>query len=62
MSVKVWSGHPLIYQINIRVWLTELSRTLGQPTTLDGIPNAQLNRLMQMGFDRKVQAGVRWMF
>jgi hypothetical protein len=48
--VKV-SGHPLIYQINTRVWLTEFSRTLGRPATLDDIPDAELDRLVQMGFD-----------
>jgi glycosidase len=48
--VKV-SGHPLIYQINTRVWLTEFSRTLGRPATLDDIPDAELDQLVQMGFD-----------
>ena len=50
-SVKVWPGHPLLYQINTRVWLTEFSRTLGRPATLDDIPDAELDRLVQMGFD-----------
>ena len=45
------SGHPLIYQINTRVWLTEFSRTLGRPATLDDIPDTELDRLVQMGFD-----------
>jgi alpha amylase-like protein len=48
--VKV-SGHPLIYQINTRVWLTELSKSLGRPATLDDIPDVELDRLVQMGFD-----------
>ena len=30
MSVKVWPGRPLIYQINTPVWLTELSKSLGR--------------------------------
>ena len=51
MSVKVWPGYPLIYQINTRVWLTELSRKLGRAATLDDIPDAELDRLVQMGFD-----------
>jgi hypothetical protein len=29
---------------------------------LDDIPDSELDRLMQMGFDWKVQACVRWMF
>jgi hypothetical protein len=48
--VKV-SGHPLLYQINTRVWLTELSQSVGRPATLDDIPDAELDRLVQMGFD-----------
>lgn len=27
--------YPALYQINTRVWLTELSRTLGRRATLD---------------------------
>ena len=49
-SVKV-SGHPLIYQVNTRVWLTELSKSLGRPATLDDIPDAELDRLAKIGFD-----------
>jgi hypothetical protein len=44
-------SYPLLYQINTRVWLTELSRTLGKRVTLDDIPDAELDRLTQMGFD-----------
>jgi hypothetical protein len=43
--------YPALYQINTRVWLTELSRELGRPATLDDIPNAEMDRLAQMGFD-----------
>ena len=42
---------PSLYQINTRVWLTELSRALGRPATLDDIPDAELDRLARMGFD-----------
>src|SRR5438876_11708641 len=42
---------PSLYQINTRVWLTELSRALGRPATLDDIPDAELDRLAGMGFD-----------
>jgi hypothetical protein len=40
-----------LYQINTRVWLTELSSGLGRPATLDDIPDAELDRLAKMGFD-----------
>jgi glycosidase len=43
--------YPSLYQINTRVWLTELSQKLGRPATLDDIPDAELDSLAWMGFD-----------
>jgi glycosidase len=43
--------YPSLYQINTRVWLTELSRQLGRAVTLDDIPDAELDRLAEKGFD-----------
>ena len=43
--------YPSLYQINTRVWLTELSRVLGKRATLDDIPDAELDRLAALGFD-----------
>jgi hypothetical protein len=43
--------YPALYQINTRVWLTELSHALGRPATLDDIPDAELDRVAGMGFD-----------
>jgi glycosidase len=43
--------YPSLYQINTRVWLTELGRELRRPATLDDIPDAELERLAKMGFD-----------
>jgi hypothetical protein len=34
--------YPSLYQINTRVWLTELSRGLHRTATLDDIPDADL--------------------
>ncbi len=45
------SRYPTLYQVNTRVWLTDLSALLGRPATLDDIPDAELDRLAQMGFD-----------
>jgi hypothetical protein len=45
------SRYPLLYQVNTRVWLTELSRQLGRPATLDDIPEAALDHWKQTGFD-----------
>ena len=43
--------YPALYQINTRVRLTELSRALGRRATLDDIPDADLDRLSESGFD-----------
>ena len=32
--------YPSLYQINTRVWLTELSEQLGRQATLDDIPGS----------------------
>lgn len=45
------AAYPSLYQINTRVWLMELSCGLRRPATLDDIPDAELDRLAQMGFD-----------
>src|SRR5262245_38111132 len=43
--------YPSLYQINTRVWLTELSQAMGRAATLDDIPDAELDHLGEMGFD-----------
>jgi len=43
--------YPSLYQINTRVWLTELSSRLGRRATLDDIPDAELDRVAAAGFD-----------
>ena len=43
--------YPSLYQINTRVWLTDLSRSLGPKATLDDVPDAELDRVAAMGFD-----------
>ena len=40
-----------LYQINTRVWLTELSQRLGRRATLDDIPDDELERLKEHNFD-----------
>ena len=42
---------PSLYQINTRVWLTDLSLTLGKRATLDDIADAELDRIAGLGFD-----------
>ena len=43
--------YPSLYQINTRVWITEISGRLGRKATLDDIPDNELDRLAEMGFD-----------
>src|SRR5512139_3394857 len=50
-AMKPLPACPSLYQINTRVLLTELSRVLGRPATLDDIPDVELDRLTEMGFD-----------
>ena len=42
---------PLLFQINTRVWITELSNMLGRKATLDDIPDSELDRLKDCGFE-----------
>jgi hypothetical protein len=43
--------YPALYQIDTRVRLGELSRSLGRAATLDDIEDAELDRLAASGFD-----------
>ena len=45
------ANHPLLYQINTRVWLTELAESLGRAATLDDIPDSALDHWLEMGFE-----------
>src|SRR5207302_1574876 len=40
---------PVLYEINTRIWLGELSRELGRAANLDHVPDAALNRLAGLG-------------
>ncbi len=57
--MKALPACPSLYQINTRVWLTELSRGLGRPATLDDMPDAELDRVAGMGFKRACLS-MRW--
>jgi hypothetical protein len=43
--------YPSLYQINTRVRLTDLSRSLGRRATLDDIPDTELDHFAEVGFD-----------
>ena len=42
---------PCLYQVNTRVWLTELSQLLNRRATLDDLPDSELDRWQSQGFD-----------
>ena len=42
--------HPLLYEINTRCWLNELSQAEGRPVTLADIPAAQFANWQRLGF------------
>jgi hypothetical protein len=45
------SSNPLLYLINTRVFLAEISLTLNHPATLDDISDNELDRIAMRGFD-----------
>ena len=45
------SLNPLLYQVNTRVWLREISETLNRPATLDDIPDDELSKFAKHGFE-----------
>jgi len=49
--MRTGPNYPSLYQINTRVWLTEISQNLGRHATLDDIAAFELDRLSEMGFD-----------
>ena len=43
--------YPALFQVNTRARLSELSTALGRKATLDDIPDPELDRLANDGFD-----------
>ncbi len=46
-----WPRHPLLYEINTRVWVRELSAATGRRLTLDTIPVEEIERIAAFGAD-----------
>jgi glycosidase len=46
-----WPTCPAVYEINTWPWLTDLSREANHRVTLGNVPDAELNRLADYGFD-----------
>ena len=53
-----WPRHPLLYEINTRVWVRELSARAGKRLTLDTIPPEEVERIAALGFDAVWLMGV----
>ena len=49
------STHPVLHQLNTRVYLTERSRELGRPATLDDLPDTLIDSLVDSG------VGILWL-
>ncbi len=45
------STHPLLYQVNTRVWLARLSQELSRQATLDDLPEVELDAIARQGFE-----------
>jgi Alpha amylase, catalytic domain len=44
-------SNPALYEINTRLWLSEIGRALGRIATLDDVPEATIERIARLGFD-----------
>jgi len=53
-----WPPHPLVYEINTRVWIAELSRQSAGSVDLATVPDAPLDELARLGFDAVWLMGV----
>ncbi len=52
------TSHPLLYEVNTRVLLTELAHGVGRKLTLDAIPDTILDEWESLGFDMVWLMGV----
>ena len=56
--MNTWPRHPVIYEINTCVWLTELSKKAGKPLDLALVPAAEWDSIAALGFDAVWLMGV----
>ena len=57
MTVR-WPRYPLVYEINTRVWLRELSARHGRTVTLATVPGEEIAAIGALGFDAVWLMGV----
>ncbi len=56
--MKPWPQHPVIYEINTRVWLGELGQKYHKPVTLATVPPEEWDQIAALGFDAVWLMGV----
>ncbi len=49
--MKTWPVHPVIYEINTWVWLSELSQKNHKPVNLATVPPEEWDQIASLGFD-----------
>jgi hypothetical protein len=49
--MKTWPKHPVIYEINTWVWLSELSQKYQKPVNLATVPPEEWDQIASFGFD-----------
>ena len=50
--------HPILYEINTRCWLRDLSSIQGRAVTLGNVPETELDRWCDLGFSHLWLMGV----
>jgi hypothetical protein len=56
--MTTWPIHPVIYEINTWVWLSELAQKHGRPVTLATVPLEEWAKIAALGFDAVWLMGV----
>ena len=56
--MKSWSKYPVLYEINTRVWLGELSQKYQRPVSLAAVPGQEWDSIAAMCFDAVWLMGV----
>ena len=57
-ALRVLRKHPQLYEINLWPWLDRLSVQTKQQITLGSIPDSELDKLKDLGFDLIYMMGV----
>lgn len=53
-----WPAHPLVYEVNTRLWLADFARRTGAAADLGAVPEEALDELKKLGFDAVWLMGV----